>query len=162
MSVKIRLERQGKKKKPYYHIVISDARAPRDGKFIERIGNYNPNVNPARIEIDEEKALEWLQKGAQPTETARAILSYKGILLKRHLAKGVAKGALTEAEAEKKHKAWLAEQEKKVESKKERLLKESKDRSKIQLDSESKRKKRKLKVFWKNNLYWLQKQKKHL
>ena len=100
MSVKIRLERQGKKKKPYYHIVISDARAPRDGKFIERIGNYNPNVNPARIEIDEEKALEWLQKGAQPTETARAILSYKGILLKRHLAKGVAKGALTEAEAD--------------------------------------------------------------
>ena len=87
MAVKIRLARKGKKKKPYYHIIIADARAPRDGKYIERIGSYNPNINPAVIEIDEEKALEWLQKGAQPTETIRAILSYKGLLLKKHLAR---------------------------------------------------------------------------
>jgi len=147
MSVKIRLERQGKKKKPYYHIVISDARAPRDGRFIERIGNYNPNTNPAIIEIDEDKALEWLQKGAQPTETARAILSYKGILLKKHLAKGVAKGALTEAEAEKKHKTWLAEQEKKIENKRSKLSKEAEEKSKKQLATEAETKEAKAKII---------------
>ena len=123
MPAKIRLTRHGKKKKPYYHIVIADSRAPRDGKYIERIGNYDPNQNPAVINIDEGKALEWLMKGAQPTDTARAILSYKGIMLKKHLMQGVAKGALTEAEAEKKHQAWLAEQEKRVEGKKTKLSK---------------------------------------
>ena len=92
MAVKIRLARKGKKKKPYYHIIVADARSPRDGKYIETIGSYNPNINPAFIEIDEDKALAWLQKGAQPTETTRTILSYKGIMLKKHLAEGVAKG----------------------------------------------------------------------
>ena len=117
MPAKIRLARKGKKKKPYYHIVVADSRAKRDGRYIENIGDYNPNTNPATINIDEEKALLWLQKGAQPTETARAILSYKGILLKKHLLQGVAKGALTEAEAEKKHKAWMEEQAKRVDAK---------------------------------------------
>ena len=136
MPAKIRLARHGKKKKPYYHIVIADSRAPRDGKFIEKIGNYNPNTNPASIEIDEDKALDWLQKGAQPTETARAILSYKGILLKKHLAQGVAKGALTEAEAEKKHKAWIAEQDKRIEAKVAGLTKAKDDAKKQRLAAE--------------------------
>ena len=136
MAVKIRLARKGKKKKPYYHIVVADARAPRDGKFIERIGNYNPNVNPAAIELDEDKALEWLQKGAQPTETARAILSYEGLLLKKHLAEGVAKGALTEADAEKKHKAWLADHEKKIGAKTDKIKKGKDDKARLALSAE--------------------------
>jgi len=131
MPAKIRLARHGKKKNPYYHIVIADARAPRDGKYIEKIGSYNPNTNPASIEIDEDKALDWLHKGAQPTETARAILSYKGILLKKHLAQGVTKGALTEAEAENKHKAWLEEQDKRIGAKVAGLTK-AKDDAKTQ------------------------------
>ena len=91
MPVKIRLARHGKKHQAYYHIVVADGRAPRDGKFIEVIGKYNPNTNPATIHIDDVKALEWLSKGAQPTDTTKAILSYKGIMYKRHLQNGVAK-----------------------------------------------------------------------
>ena len=146
MAVKIRLARKGKKKKPYYHIIIADARAPRDGKYIERIGSYNPNINPAVIEIDEEKALEWLQKGAQPTETIRAILSYKGLLLKKHLAEGVAKGALSEADAEKKHKAWMAEQDKKIEAKKTKLEKDKDSKAKSALTAEKEAQETKAKV----------------
>ena len=109
MPVKIRLQRHGKKGKPYYWIVAADARAKRDGKYLEKLGAYNPNTNPATVELDVDGAVQWLQNGAQPTDTARAILSYKGAMLKNHLAGGVAKGALTEEQAEEKFNTWLQE-----------------------------------------------------
>ena len=102
MPVKIRLARHGKEGYAFYHIVVADSRAPRDGKFIEKVGTYNPNTNPATIDLNFEKALEWLQKGAQPTDTCRAILSYKGVMYKKHLLGGVAKGAFTAEAAEAK------------------------------------------------------------
>ena len=114
MATKIRLQRQGKKGKPFYHLVIADSRAKRDGKFIEKIGIYNPNTNPAQIDINFDAALNWLQKGAIPTDTARAILSYKGVLLKKHLLEGFRKGALTEEEVEVKFTTWLEEKETKI------------------------------------------------
>lgn len=114
MPTKIRLQRKGKKGQPFYHIVIADGRAPREGKFIEKIGVYNPLEKPAVIEISFDKALGWLQKGAQPTDTVRAILSYKGVLYKYHLLKGVAKGALTAEQAEVRFQAWLGEKEAKI------------------------------------------------
>ncbi|MCB4807002.1 30S ribosomal protein S16 [Tamlana sp. 62-3] len=117
MPVKIRLQRHGKKGKPYYWIVAADARAKRDGKYLEKLGAYNPNTNPATVELDVDGAVKWLQNGAQPTDTAKAILSYKGALLKKHLAGGVAKGALTEEQAEEKFNAWLQEKEAKVQAK---------------------------------------------
>ncbi|MDR1372798.1 MAG: 30S ribosomal protein S16 [Dysgonamonadaceae bacterium] len=106
MATKIRLQRHGRKGYAFYHIVIADSRAPRDGKFIERIGTYNPNTNPATIDLNFDKALYWLQVGAQPTDTTRNILSGEGVLLKKHLLGGVKKGAFTEPEAEKKFEAW--------------------------------------------------------
>ena len=121
MPAKIRLQRHGKKGKAFYHIVIADGRAPRDGKFIEKIGTYNPNTNPATIELQFETALQWLKNGAQPTETARAILSYKGVLMKLHLDKGVIKGALTEEQAEAKLVKWLEEKNSKIENKRTSL-----------------------------------------
>ncbi|GAB4247516.1 MAG: hypothetical protein Kow0027_09320 [Saprospiraceae bacterium] len=114
MAVKIRLQRKGKKKKPYYHIVIADARAPRDGKFIERIGFYNPQTVPATIEVDRDKAYDWLQKGAQPTDTVRAMLRLKGVYYLRHLMRGVKKGALTEEQANKMYKEWVDAKEAKL------------------------------------------------
>ena len=123
MPVKIRLQRHGKKGKPFYWIVAADARSKRDGKYLEKIGVYNPNTNPATVELDVDGAVTWLQNGAQPTDTARAILSYKGALLKNHLAGGVAKGALTEEQAEEKFNAWLEEKSAKVQSKEENLSK---------------------------------------
>ncbi|MDX1349893.1 MAG: 30S ribosomal protein S16 [Putridiphycobacter sp.] len=123
MATKIRLQRHGKKRKPFYHIVIADARAKRDGKYIEKIGTYNPVTNPATIDLNIEKAVSWLQTGAQPTDTAKAILSYTGALYKNHLLKGVAKGALTEADADKKFAAWLEEKEAKIQAKKDGLVK---------------------------------------
>ena len=117
MPVKIRLQRHGKKGKPYYWIVAADARAKRDGKYLEKLGAYNPNTNPATIELDIDGAVQWLQNGAQPTDTARAILSYKGAMLKNHLAGGVTKGALTEEQAQAKFEAWLEEKAAKVEAK---------------------------------------------
>ena len=117
MPVKIRLQRHGKKGKPFYWIVAADARAKRDGKYLEKLGIYNPNTNPATIEVNVDNSVEWLNNGAQPTDTARAILSYKGVLLKHHLMGGVRKGALTEEQAEEKFIAWLAEKEKLVASK---------------------------------------------
>ena len=117
MPAKIRLQRHGKKGNAYFHIVIADGRAPRDGKFIENIGTYNPTTNPATITIDTEKALVWLQNGAQPTDTCRAILSYKGVMFKNHLQKGVTKGALTQELADAKFEKWLSEKESKVSSK---------------------------------------------
>ncbi len=117
MPVKIRLARHGRKRSAYYYIVAADSRAPRDGQFIERLGNYNPNTNPATIELDFDKALLWLQKGAQPTDTARAILSYKGVLMKKHLLEGVKKGAFDEATAEKKFEEWMADKSSKIQAK---------------------------------------------
>ncbi|WP_121667001.1 30S ribosomal protein S16 [Mesonia aquimarina] len=123
MPVKIRLQRHGKKGKPFYWIVAADARAKRDGKFLEKLGIYNPTTNPATIQLDVDSSVKWLQNGAQPTDTARNILSYKGALLKNHLAGGVRKGALTEEEAEKKFNAWLEEKESSIDSKRENLTK---------------------------------------
>ncbi|MBI1220960.1 MAG: 30S ribosomal protein S16 [Bacteroidetes bacterium] len=117
MSVKIRLQRFGRKRNAFYHIVVADARAPRDGKSIERIGSYNPNTNPATIDVDVNKAAQWLQNGAQPTDTARAILSYKGVLYKHHLNRGVAKGALTQEQADAKFEKWLEEKSARIQSK---------------------------------------------
>ena len=114
MPVKIRLQRKGRRKRPFYHIVIADARSPRDGRFIERIGSYNPMTKPATIELDREKAFDWLMKGAQPTDTVRAILRFKGVLYKKHLMRGVKKGALTAEEAEAKYNAWIEEKESKI------------------------------------------------
>lgn len=108
MPAKIRLKRSGKKRHPYYHIVIADSRAKRDGRIIENIGSYNPNSNPANIEIKFDRALHWLKVGAQPTNTARAILSYKGVMMKDHLDRGVLKGAFTQEEADRRFKIGRA------------------------------------------------------
>ncbi|RKS26709.1 small subunit ribosomal protein S16 [Flavobacterium endophyticum] len=121
MSVKIRLQRHGKKGKPFYWVVAADARSKRDGKFLEKIGTYNPNTNPATIDLNLDSAVQWLHNGAQPTDTARAILSYKGALLKHHLDGGVRKGALTQEQADEKLAKWLDEKAGKVNAKKEGL-----------------------------------------
>lgn len=136
MPVKLRLQRHGKKGKPFFWIVAADARSKRDGKFLDKLGIYNPNTNPATIELDVDGAVKWLENGAQPTDTARAILSYKGVLLKKHLAGGVKKGALTEEEAEKKFEAWLEEKEAKIAAKKDNLTKEQQEARKKALDAE--------------------------
>ncbi|MDP4278091.1 MAG: 30S ribosomal protein S16 [Bacteroidota bacterium] len=106
MATRIRLQRQGRKGYAYYHIVVADSRAPRDGKFIERLGSYNPNTNPATIDLNFDRALYWVQNGAQPTDTTRNILSREGVLMKNHLLGGVKKGAFTEDIAETKFEAW--------------------------------------------------------
>ena len=123
MAVKIRLARKGRKKLAYYHIVVADSRSPRDGRYIELIGKYNPLTDPATIELNFDKALGWLQNGAVPTETCRAILSYKGILIKKHLLEGVKKGAFDDAEATKRFDEWMKQNEEKIESKKSGLEK---------------------------------------
>ncbi|WP_264548829.1 30S ribosomal protein S16 [Flavobacterium sp. N2820] len=127
MSVKIRLQRHGKKGKPFYWVVAADARSKRDGKFLEKIGTYNPNTNPATIDLNLDKAVQWLHNGAQPTDTARAILSYKGALLKHHLDGGIRKGALTQEQADAKLAAWLDEKAGKVDAKKTGLSKAEAD-----------------------------------
>jgi small subunit ribosomal protein S16 len=129
MSVKIRLQRHGKKGKPFYWIVAADARSKRDGKYLEKIGTYNPNTNPAIIDLNIDQAVQWLHNGAQPTDTARAILSYKGALLKHHLDGGVRKGALTQEQADAKLAAWLEEKAGAVTAKKDGLSK-AKDEAK--------------------------------
>jgi len=136
MPVKIRLQRHGKKGKPYYWIVAADARSKRDGKYLEKLGAYNPNTNPATIELNVDGAVTWLQNGAQPTDTARAILSYKGALLKNHLAGGVRKGALTEEQAEAKFNAWLEEKGSKVSTKAESLAKAKEEAKAKALEAE--------------------------
>jgi len=125
MAVKIRLQRHGKKDQAFFHLVVADGRAPRDGKFIEKLGTYNPNSNPATIDLNFDSTLSWLMKGAQPTDTVRAILSYKGIMMKKHLLEGVKKGALTEAQVEQKFNAWLDEKSGKILGKHDRLKSES-------------------------------------
>jgi small subunit ribosomal protein S16 len=121
MPVKIRLQRHGKKGKPFYWIVAADARAKRDGKYLEKLGTYNPNTNPAQINLDVDGSVQWLQNGAQPTDTARAILSYKGVMMKNHLAGGVRKGALTQEQADAKYNAWLEGKGNAVDAKKATL-----------------------------------------
>jgi small subunit ribosomal protein S16 len=131
MPVKIRLQRRGKKGKPYFWIIAADSRSKRDGKYLDKIGFYNPTTNPAQIDLDVDKAVQWLQNGAQPTDTARAILSYKGALMKNHLAGGVRKGALTEEQAEAKFNEWLETKKGSIDHKKA-TLSESKDKAKAE------------------------------
>ena len=140
MATKIRLQRHGKKGKPFYYIVVADARAPRDGRFIERVGSYNPNTNPATIDINFEKTLEWVNNGAQPTDTCRAILSYKGVLYKKHLQGGVKKGALTEEQAETKFAEWLDQKDGKITGKKSNLNAAKDEARKLALIAEAKKK----------------------
>lgn len=137
MPVKIRLARHGRKKRSFYYIVAADSRAPRDGRYIERLGSYNPNTDPATIDLNFDKALDWLQKGAQPTETCRAILSYKGVLMKKHLLRGVEKGALTEEQAEEKFQAWLTDKEQRIQAKREKIAGESEEKRKAALEKEA-------------------------
>ena len=136
MPVKIRLQRHGKKGKPFYWIVAADARSKRDGKYLEKLGIYNPNTNPATVELNVDGAVTWLQNGAQPTDTAKAILSYKGALLKNHLAGGVRKGALTEEQAEAKFNAWLDDKGSRVGAKSDGLAKAQADAKAKALEAE--------------------------
>ncbi len=119
MAVKIRLARRGRRKKPYYHVVVADTRAPRDGKFIEKIGSYNPMTKPATIELDVQRALEWIELGAQPTETARSILRFKGVMYKKHLQRGVSKGAMTQEEADQLFNTYVEQKEAKINERRE-------------------------------------------
>lgn len=136
MPVKIRLQRHGKKGKPFYWIVAADVRSKRDGKYLEKLGTYNPNTNPATIDLNVDGAVQWLQNGAQPTDTAKAILSYKGALLKNHLAGGVRKGALTQEQADAKFEAWVEEKAGKVGAKTEGLAKAKADAKAKALEAE--------------------------
>jgi small subunit ribosomal protein S16 len=138
MPVRIRLSRQGRKNIPFYHIVVADSRAPRDGKYIERIGRYYPKTNPATIELNFDRALYWLQAGAQPSDTCRSLLSEKGVLYKNHLLNGVKKNALTLEQAEAKFAAWLAEKEAKLQKQKEAQQLKSEQKRKEQLEREQK------------------------
>jgi small subunit ribosomal protein S16 len=136
MATKIRLQRHGRKARPIFKIVVADSRAKRDGKFIEKLGVYNPNTNPATIELNFDSAVDWMMKGAQPTDTARAILSYQGVMMKKHLLGGVAKGAFSEEEAEKRFEAWLAEKANKIQAKKDGLSKAASDEAAKRLAAE--------------------------
>ncbi len=138
MAVKIRLQRHGKKNFAFFHIVVADSRSPRDGRFIEQLGSYNPNTNPATIVLNSERALAWLNVGAQPTLVARRILSYEGVLLRKHLNGGVAKGALTQEQADQKWNAWKAQRDAKIIAKKESLVKENDAKAKAALEAEKK------------------------
>ncbi|HPG72646.1 MAG TPA: 30S ribosomal protein S16 [Bacteroidales bacterium] len=138
MALKIRLARHGRKGHAYYHIVVADSRSPRDGRFVERIGSYNPNTNPATIDLHFDKALSWLQKGALPTDTCRLILSYKGVMMKKHLLDGVKKGAFDMDEAENRFEAWLKDKEAKVTAKVDRLAKQKNVADKEKLEAEAK------------------------
>jgi len=151
MPVKIRLSRHGRKKRSFFHIVVADSRAPRDGKFIEKLGYYNPNTNPATIEIDFDSAVNWLQKGAQPTETCKTILSYKGVLFKNHLLRGVNKGAFSEEVAEEKFKDWLEEKEAKIQAKKDKITESKNKDSKKRLLEETKVKEARSQAIAKKN-----------
>jgi small subunit ribosomal protein S16 len=151
MPVKIRLKRLGKKGNAYYHIVVADSRRSRDGRFIEQIGSYDPNSNPATIILNNEKALQWLKNGAQPTDTTRAILSYKGVLYKQHLQKGITKGVLTQEQADEKFNAWLEEKNRKVSEKRIRVINEKKKEVATALETESKKKEERAEAIRKKN-----------
>lgn len=138
MAVKIRLARRGRKKRAMYDVVIADARAPRDGRFIEKIGTYNPNTDPASINIDDNKAFDWVMKGAQPTDTVRAMLSYRGVMFRKHLQVGVDKGAISQEEADKKLAAWVETKESKISGKTDQLAKSKADARIARLEAEAK------------------------
>ena len=138
MPVKIRLARRGRKKQAMYDVVVADSRAPRDGKFIEKIGTYNPNTDPAAISLNDEKAFDWVMKGAQPTDTVRAMLSYRGILMKKHLQIGVIKGALTQEQADEKFEAWMKDKETKIQGKLDKLSADKASEAKARLEAEKK------------------------
>ena len=137
MPVRIRLQRHGRKGRPIFSIVAADSRSPRDGRFIEKIGQYNPNTNPATIDLNFDSALEWMQKGAQPSDTCRAILSYKGVLLKKHLLDGVRKGALTEEQVEERFDKWLEEKSQKIQDKSTELAKSIEDKERARIEAEN-------------------------
>lgn len=138
MAVKIRLARRGRKKLSLYDVVVADARSPRDGKFIEKIGTYNPLTVPASIILDDNKAFDWLMKGAQPSDTVRAMLSYRGVMLRRHLQLGVAKGAITQEQADSKLTEWVKLKQDKIQSKIEGVAKAKQTAAKARKDAESK------------------------
>ena len=138
MPARIRLQRHGKKNQPFYHIVVADGRAPRDGRFIEKLGTYNPLTNPATIDLNLDKAVEWLKNGAQPSETARRILSYKGVLLKRHLQIGVEKGAISQEQADVKFNEWLQAKEAKIANKANEVMNNKRNAAKKQMEEEKK------------------------
>ncbi len=138
MAVKIRLQRHGKKNFAFFHIVVADSRSPRDGRFIERIGTYNPNTNPATITLKGDRALAWLNVGAQPTLVARRILSYEGVLLRKHLQGGVDKGAITQEQADAKWNAWKAERDAKIEARKVGIAKATAETNKAAIAAEAK------------------------
>ena len=141
MATKIRLQRHGRKGRPIFHIVSADDRSKRDGKYIERLGVYNPNTNPATIDLNFERALYWVQTGAQPTDTVRALLSYKGVLMMKHLLDGVKKGALTQEQAEEKFGKWLDEKEGRIGNKRENLSKSAQDAKAKALEVEAEKSK---------------------
>lgn len=138
MPTRIRLQRRGKKNQPFYHIVIADGRAPRDGKFIEKVGTYNPLTNPATIDLNMDRALYWLMTGAQPSTTVRNILSYKGAMLKKHLQMGIVKGAISQEQADVKFNEWLQAKEAKISGKVSTLENEKRNAAKARLENEKK------------------------
>ncbi|HMJ69917.1 MAG TPA: 30S ribosomal protein S16 [Cyclobacteriaceae bacterium] len=138
MAVKIRLARRGRKKLARFDVVVTDARAPRDGRFIEKIGTYNPMTNPAAIELNEEKAFEWLMKGAQPSEVVKAMLSYRGVMMRKHLQIGVIKGAINQEAADQRLSDWKQTKDTKIQSKRDNLAKSKQDAAKARKDAESK------------------------
>ena len=138
MPARIRLQRHGKKNQAIYHIVVADGRAPRDGRFIEKLGTYNPQTQPAQIELNLESAVQWLKNGAQPSDTVRRILSYKGALLKRHLQIGVEKGAISQEQADVKFNQWLQEKEAKINNAKSEIENGRREAKKALMDAEKK------------------------
>lgn len=138
MAVKIRLARRGRKKLAKYDVVVADARSPRDGKFIEKLGTYNPLTVPATIELNDEKAFQWLMNGAQPSDTVKAMLSYRGVMLRKHLQIGVVKGAISQEQADAKLAAWVKEKQSKIEAKRDRISKSKQDSAKARKDAETK------------------------
>ncbi len=152
MAVKIRLTRRGRKKLAMYDVVVADARAPRDGRFIEKLGTYNPNTDPATINIKDDRAFHWVMTGAQPTDTVKAMLSYRGVMLKKHLQIGVNKGAITQEAADKKYEAWKAEKEGKITSKVDGLTRKKDADKKARLEAETKVKEARAEAIAKKNL----------
>ena len=154
MAVKIRLARRGRKKLAVYDVVVADARSPRDGRYIEKLGIFNPTTNPPIVDIDDDKALDWILKGAQPTDSARTILSRNGIMLRKHLQIGVQKGAITQAEADKRFEAWLKERSSKDDADIAQITKVKDSNRKTRLDAERKVMKRELKRPGRSKLLW--------
>jgi small subunit ribosomal protein S16 len=138
MPTRIRLQRKGKKGQPYFHIVVADQRSPRDGRYIERIGAYDPTKVPAHVEVNNERALDWIQKGAQPSDTCRAIFSYTGLLYRNHLMGGVKKGAFSQEEADRRYEAWMVERNAKVDAQRSSVLEKSNKALRDRLEAETK------------------------